>query len=163
MLSQRNINKLNLNAIYKCKPNKKCRGKLFEDDLYHCCNWTFEVIKTKDGYYMRDTYWRGQDSLYIKLTDDNFSIFTLVFDKDEVIYISESAKNSYEKGDVFSIAIDSGGWRYPKHLKMKHAKKSKNKLIEVIDNEIFDYEQKIKSLKHNRKYLMDQDEVPSWY
>jgi len=163
MLSQDNIEKLNQNAIYKCKPDKKYRGKLFEDDLYHCCNWTFEVIKTKDGYFMRDTYWSGQDSLYIKITDENISDFTLVFDKDEVIYISESAKDSYEKEVVFSIAIDSGGWRYPKHLKKKDANKSKKKLIDKIDDEILEYERKIKSLKHDRKYLIEQAEVPNWF
>lgn len=163
MLSQENIEKLNLNAIYKCKPDKKYRSKLFENDLYHCCNWTFEVVKVDHDYFMRDTYWSGQDSLYIQITDENFSIFTLVFDRDEIIYISESAKEDYEKDDVISIAIDSGGWKFPKHLKTKDAKKSKDKLIDKIDNEILEYERKIGSLKYDRKFLMEQEEVPSWF
>lgn len=145
MLSENNIQKLKMNGLYSCEPNVEYRGKLFENDLYHCCNWTFKIIKSPKGnYYMRDTYWDSGDSVTIKLTDENIDKFKLLFELDKVKRIREDEKNQYEH--FYKVAIDSGGYSYPKYFVDMDSSKSKKLIIEEINNKIKNFENEIKYL-----------------
>lgn len=150
MLSIHNIEKLKMNGLYTCKTNTKYRGKLFENNLYHCCNWTFNVLMNhEDKYFMRDTYWSSGDSVCIPLTDENIGEFELIFECDKVIKIRSDETDHYE--NHYRVAIDSGGWSYPKYFVDINATKSKKLIIEEIDN-------KIKSLESEIKYLQERKE-----
>jgi hypothetical protein len=150
LLSDYNIEKLKMNGLYTCKPNVKYRGKLFENNLYHCCNWTFDVYMNHEGnYFMRDTYWSSGDSVYIPLTDENIDEFELVFERDKVKSVRKDEVNQYE--NPYRVAIDSGGWSYPKYFVSIDASKSKSLIIEEIDD-------KIRSLESELKYLLEKKE-----
>lgn len=150
MLSSRNIEKLNMNGLYTCEANAKYRGKLFEDDLYHCCNWTFKVVKNRDNdYFMRDTYWSSGDSVCVRLTDENIGDFKLLFETDKVKGIRQDEASQYER--VHRVAIDSGGWSYPKLFVDIELEKSKDLIIEDIDRNI-------QSLENELKYLREKKE-----
>jgi hypothetical protein len=150
MLSSHNIEKLKMNGLYKCKPDVKYRGKLFEDNLFHCCNWTFDVYMNNDGdYFMRDTYWSSGDSVHLFLTDENINEFELLFERDKVKQIGKHEINQYEK--YYMVGIDSGGWSYPKYFVDEDATKSRKLIIEEIEG-------KIKSLECELNYLREKKE-----
>lgn len=152
MLSNHNIKKLKMNGLYSCTPKAKYRSKLFEDNLYHCCNWTFNLTKdSEDNYYMRDTYWNSGDSLCIYLTDENIDDFKLVFEHDKVKSIRSEQSNHYD--NYYRVAIDSGGWSYPKYYVDKNATKSEKLIIEEIEQKINNLEWELKSLKEKKEQI----------
>lgn len=59
MLSQENINKLCMTGLYRHEPDVKYRGSIYENQLFHCCNWVFEVKynEYEDTYQMVDNFW----------------------------------------------------------------------------------------------------------
>ena len=89
-LSQENIDKLCITGIYHCDPVLSWIESWRRNDPYHCINWNFKVryYEEKDLYYMIDTYWSGYEGLRIKLTDENFNKFELLFDMNEVHKVS---------------------------------------------------------------------------
>lgn len=161
MLSEENIEKLNFNGVYKCNPDIEYRGRLFENNLYHCCNWIFEVKKSQDGaFFMRDTYWSSGDSVHIRLTDENICMFEFIFDKSKVKQIDRNDTESYE--NVYCVAIDSGGVRYPKYFVSEGSEKSKALVLGLIDEKIDDLERQLRNLKRDRGKL-ERDEInPEW-
>lgn len=164
MLSQSNINKLNLNGLYKCKPNVKYRGEIHRDNLYHCCNWTFKIHTASNGkYYMRDTYWSTGDGLLIQITDENFSEFTLIADLADLIKISEHDVEKYRYEDVLRLAVDSGGIRFSKTFILKGTKKDKGVILENIDFEIESCKRRLYSLEREKEEIFNNEEVPDWY
>ena len=162
MLSQENIEKLNENILYKCQPNVKYRGKLFADSLYHCCNWTFRLVKNREGdYFMRDTFWNSGDSVYIHLTDDNIAEFETIFDTTKVKSIKEHETDLYT--NHYRVAIDSGGVSYPKYFVDADAKKDKDLIINKIEEEINEYARKIKYLEEDKKRILEGKINLEWY
>lgn len=162
MLSNHNIEKLNFNGLYKCEPNAKYRGKLFENNLYHCCNWTFDVVKNHEGdYFMRDTYWSSGDSLYIHLTDENIDDFELIFERDKVKRIRSDEADQYES--CYIVAIDSGGYSSPKYFVDIEAKKSKKLIIEEIDEKIKSLEWQLKSSREKKENIENGTYKIEWY
>lgn len=152
MLSNHNIEKLNMNGLYKCSPDVKYRGRLYENSLYHCCNWTFDVIINRDGkYFMRDTYWNSSDGLHIPLTDDNINEFELLFERDKVKSIRKDEINHYEK--YYRVGIDSGGWSYPKYFVDQDATKSKSLIIEEINCKLQSLEWEINNLRQKKENI----------
>lgn len=136
MLSEENVKKLVISGLYKHEPDKRYRGSLYWDDMYHCFNWTFRVRhnESTDDWYMVDTYF---DEKSIELTDENFDEFEFVFDFNEVQ--KHSGKNIYEydENDWWHVAIDSGGMSCGgKYFVRKGATKIKNKVLNRIKEEI---------------------------
>lgn len=120
------------------EPNKKYRGSLFWDNMYHCCNWTFKIHKWDDGRcFMYDTYWSDDSALHIELTDENISEFTFVFDFNDVKQVSPRNISDYEEYDIFHVAIDSGGmYCGGKWFLRKNAKKNREVVLERLQQEI---------------------------
>lgn len=83
MLSKSNVEKLVMTGLYKHEPDRRYRGSLYWDNMYHCFNWTFKVRHNKkdDKWYMVDTYFGDK---YIELTDENFDEFEFLFDFEKV-------------------------------------------------------------------------------
>ena len=157
MLSKEKEDLINKAGLYKHKPEEKYRGKLYSNDLYHCCNWTFKPFQCKDGsWVMMDTYWNGlSDSVCIKLNDDNFNEFEFVFDFREVE--QTNCPEEYDNEDLFChIATNSGGYNCG-HLDWikKDAKKSKAKLIQKAQKEIDYAKWCLESAEKDLQQLMD--------
>ena len=76
MLSQENVNKLVMTGLYKHEPDKRYRGSLYWDNMYHCFNWTFKISHNEktDKWYMVDTFFNDKS---IELTDNNFDEFVI--------------------------------------------------------------------------------------
>ncbi len=119
MLSQKNIDKLCLNGLYKCDPVLEWLPEYKRRDPYWCKNWTFKVRHSGDSYYMVDTYW-SINSFSVELDDDNFSKFTLLFDFNDVVECDYNW-DDYDDNDKWFVATDSGGWNYAKHYIRKDA------------------------------------------
>lgn len=150
MLSVENIEKLKMNGLYKCKPKPEYRSSWHKDNLYHCCNWTFQVLINNEGvYFMRDTYWSGGDSVHIPLIDENFHEFEFIYEMDKVRKIHSDDAKHYEK--YYRVAIDSGGVSYPKYFVDLDAEKSRDLVLKDIDDEI-------NSMERDLKYLVEKRE-----
>ena len=160
MLSQENIEKLNMNGLYECKPDVKYRGRLYEDNLYHCCNWTFTVNSDDSGYYMRDTYWNSGDSMRIYLNNRNIDEFELIFDLNKVKQVKEHQTPHYK--NYYRVAIDSGGISYPKYFVDTDAKKDKDLIIKKIEEEINECEYKINYLKERKQRVLNGEINLEW-
>ena len=147
MLSKANAEKLVKTGLYKHEPDKRYRSSLYWDDMYHCFNWTFKVsyYERDDKWYMVDTYFGDK---YIELTDENFDEFEFLFDFNEVD--KHSGKNiwEYDEKDYWHVPVDSGGmYCGGKYFLRKGAQKSKEKVLERIQNEIEELELQLKYKK----------------
>lgn len=139
MLSQKNIDKLCMTGLYRHEPDVKYRGLIYENQLFHCCNWVFEVKynKHEGKYQMVDNFWIDGSGLRIDLTDDNINEFELIFDKEEVTTDYGNNIWDYDESDRFYVAIGSGGAQFcNKWFIKKDAKKNKDKVVNRLNNEI---------------------------
>ena len=102
---------------------------------------------------MVDTYWSSGDKVKIEVTDENVNEFELLFKRGEIKEIKESEKDQYE--DYYRVALDSGGWSYPRYLVKKDAVKSMDKVIEVLDDKIEAMERQLSNLKERRASILD--------
>lgn len=157
MLSEENVKKLVLSGLYKHEPDKRYRGSLYWDDMYHCFNWTFRVRHSEntDDWYMVDTYF---DEKSIELTDENFDEFEFVFDFNEVQ--KHSGKNIYEydENDRWHVAIDSGGMSCGgKYFVRKGATKIKDKVLNRIKEEISSLERNLEYQKNLYQRVLNDE------
>lgn len=147
MLSQTNIDKLVLSGLYKHEPDKRYRSSIHWDNLYWCFNWTFIVSynKNTNKYYMVDTYY---NDAYIELTDENFNEFEFLFDFNQVEKHSGHNIDEYDEDDWWHVAVDSGGmYCGGKYFLRKGAKKSKDRVLERIQDEIDSLERELANKK----------------
>lgn len=137
-LSQKNIDKLRMNGIYRCDPVLEWLPSYKRDNPYWCKNWTFRVRQSKSGkYFMYDTYWATGDEHPVELTDENFDKFEFLFDLNDIRYVSSySDWLEYPEEDRWCVALDSGGIHYSKRVVRKGAKKIKDRVVERIKREI---------------------------
>ena len=142
-LSQKNIEKLRMNGIYRCEPVLEWLPSYKRDTPYWCKNWTFKLRQNRDGdYYMYDTYWSTGDDYPVKLTDENFDQFKFLFNLNDIQYVNDyESWLEYPEEDRWCVALDSGGIHYSKRVVRKGAKKIKERVVERIEREI-------ESLKH---------------
>lgn len=154
MLSEENINKLCMTGIYHCDPVLSWIESWRRDNPYHCINWTFKVYMY-DEYskiYMRDTYWSGGGGLSIKLTDENFDKFNLLFDMNDVHRVSPPDFYDYNEEDRWHIALDSGGYQFSKYYFVRNgAKKNKDILLERLYRELDSLERQVEIKKEEIK------------
>lgn len=148
MLSESNVEKLVMTGLYKHEPDRRYRGSLYWDNMYHCFNWTFKVMHNEkdDKWYMVDTYFSDK---YIELTDENFDEFEFLFDFEKVEKHSGENIYEYDESDWWHVAIDSGGmYCGGKYFVRKGAIKNKEKVLKRIEEEIQSLKNKI---DYNRK------------
>lgn len=154
MLSIENIQKLCMTGLYKCKPNQKYRGSIHWKNMYHCCNWTFRVHKYENEYFMQDTYWNGSD-VCIKLTDENFNEFTLIFDFNDVESHSGRNIEDYDSSDYYNEAVDSGGmYCGGKYFIKKGARPVKEKVLKRLQDDIKSAEDDLARAKHQYNQVL---------
>ena len=156
-LSQENIDKLCMTGLYTMEPNKKYRGSLFWDDMYHCCNWYFKIHKWSDGrYFMRDTYWSDDSALLIELTDENINEFEFVFDFNEVKSVSDRNIYDYDECDRFHVALDSGGmYCGGKWFIRKNATKNREIVLERLQEDIKGKQNALDYAKRNYEMVLN--------
>lgn len=163
-LSKENISKLDLNGLYKCNPVLEWLPSWKRDNPYWCRNWTFSVHKHDDDYYMYDTYWENYDDYPVRLTDENFDMFELVFDFDDV----EEFKGGYLKWmtyadkDRFRVSVDSGGMNHPKCFIRKNVMPQKNLVISRIQYEIADIQRKLDCKKEELEDVINDKVDLRW-
>ena len=157
MLSQENVNKLVMTGLYKHEPDKRYRGSLYWDNMYHCFNWTFKISHNEktDKWYMVDTYFNDKS---IELTDDNFDEFDFLFDFNEVERHSGENIYEYDESDWWHVAIDSGGmYCCGKYFVKKGAIKSKEKVLKRIANEINRLERELERKREDYKRVENNE------
>ena len=163
-LSQENISKLDLNGLYKCKPVLEWLPSYKRDNPYWCRNWTFKVYKHDDDYYMYDTYWKNYYGCPVELTDENFDMFELVFDFDDV----EEFRGDYLKWmtyadeDRFCVSVDSGGMNHPKRFIRKYVSPQKDLVISRIQNEITDLQMELDRKKEQLEDVINDNVDLRW-
>lgn len=163
-LSQANIDKLNMNGLYHCDPVPEWLPSWKRENPYWCRNWTFRVRKYDDNYYMYDTYWATGDDYPVELTDENFDMFELIFNFDDV----EEFRGGYLKWmtyayeDRFRVAVDSGGVNYPKCFIRKDAMPQKDLVILRIQNEIADLQRELDRKKEQLEDVINDEVDLRW-
>lgn len=130
-------------GLYKSTPEKLGYKNPYGGDCYHCKNFTFMPKKYNDKWYMVDTYF-GDWS--IEVTDENFKLFEIVFDRNRVVQISRDEYYTIAPNKRFCVPVDSGGQTYAKCFKIIGAKP----LRKIIKNEKIE---KIKFYKSQIEYL----------
>lgn len=137
-LSQENIDKLCMTGLYRCEPVLKWLPEYKRNNPYWCKNWTFRVGRFKDQYYMRDTYWATGDENPVLLTDENFDLFELVFDFNDVEKFNLDTQRwlTYAEEDRWCVAVDSGGNSYPKYYIRKGSMPVKKLVAKRLSDEI---------------------------
>lgn len=87
---------------------------------------------------MYDTYWATGDEYPVKLTDENFDKFELVFDFNDVERFSGDYQKwiTYDDKDRFRVSVDSGGMSYPKYYIRRNAVPRKAWVVERLNHEI---------------------------
>ena len=109
--------------------------------------------------YMRDTYWSGGSGLSIKLTDENFDKFNLLFDLNDVHRVSPPEFYDYDKEDRWHVALDSGGFQYSKHYYVrKGAKKNKEALLERLNRELDSLKSQVRWKEEEIAKVLDDKE-----
>lgn len=147
LLSLELKSQINFNGIYVCDPVTNWLPSYKRNDPYHCINWTFRAEERGEDVYMVDTYW-ATDAFRVKLTDENFSMFKLLYDRNEVTQISLSEVPDYDDEDIFHVALDSGGYQYSKYyFKKIGAKKNKEKVLDRLYSELKGVESRAEYLK----------------
>ena len=96
-----------MTGLYRHEPDVKYRGSIYENQLFHCCNWVFEIKynEYEDTYQMVDNFWSDGSGLRIELTDDNIDEFELIFDKEEVTMNYGNNIWDYDETDRFLSLI----------------------------------------------------------
>jgi len=156
MLSQKNIDKLHTNGIYRCDPVLEWLPSYKRNNPYWSNNWTFRVSKYKDKYYMRDTYWStGGDS--VELTDDNFDSFEFLFDLNNVKYVGYNDFIEYPEEDRWNVPLDSGGIGMAKYVVRRDTKKIKEKVVERLEYEINSLKSKLEWKERTLQRVLDDD------
>ena len=116
-----------MTGLYKHEPDRRYRGSLYRDNMYHCFNWTFKVRhnEKENKWYMVDTYFGDK---YIELTDENFDEFEFVFDFEKLKNILGENIYEYDENDWWHVAVDSGGmYCGGKYFVRKNAVKTKRR------------------------------------
>lgn len=137
-LSQVNIDKLNMNGLYHCNPVPEWLPSWKRDNPYWCRNWTFRVRKYDDDYYMYDTYWATGDENPVLLTDENFDLFELVFDFNDVEKFSGTYNQwlTYPDDKRWNVSIDSGGINNGRYFILKGAMPLKERVLARLKDKI---------------------------
>lgn len=158
VLSQNHVNLLDMNAIYEMTPDVKYRGRLYEGNLYHCCNWTFNIVQDAEGnYFMVDTYWSSGDSLRIMVTDENFHEFKKIFNKNEVKEIRGHEQKYYHYDEVYRVALNSGGIRNKKLFINKNTSRNKDIVLELMDEKIQHLQSELEYAKKDKERLLNDE------
>ncbi len=93
---------------------------------------------------MVDTYWSTGDNLCVELTDENFGLFRLLFDMNEVSKISPPDFYDYDEEDRWHVALDSGGLKYSKHYFVrKGAEKNKKTQLDRLYRDLESLERQV--------------------
>lgn len=163
MLSQKNIDKLHMNGIYRCNPVLEWLPSYKRDNPYWCKNWTFKVYNSGNKYYMYDTYWSTGDEHPIKLTDGNFDKFEFLFDLDDIRYIADY-KNWLEYPDdcKWCVPLDSGGNTHPKYVVRRDASRIRERVIKRMQDEIDLLKQEVAFNEKILKDIIDGGDISSW-
>ena len=159
MLSEENRDKIIMSGLYTCEPQLEWLPLYKRDNPYWCKNWTFRPVEYGGKLFMRDTYW-SSETFQVELTDSNFDLFSLIFDFNEVEEYKQTTDKwvCYEEEDRWRIAVDSGGWRFPRYYIRKESKPNKDLVIERLEEEIdgvrrgLEYRARILDLVKNDKF-----------
>lgn len=137
MLSEENRNKIIMTGLYTCEPQLDWLPEYKRDNPYWCKNWTFKPVEYGGQLFMRDTYW-STETFQVELTDDNFSLFSLILDFNDVEDYRGSVDRwyCYNKKDRWRVATNSGGISYPKYYIRKESRPNKDLVIERLKEEI---------------------------
>lgn len=146
MLSDKFLNQINLNGLYRHLPDRKYSR---HEDLYWCQNWTFRPRIYENCVYMIDTYWSGSGGLQIEVTDENFDEFIFIFDFHDVIEYKGKYITAYgsEHSDWWCLPIDSGGVNHMKYFISKHARLDTQAIIDAKNQEIEELKRKISCIQ----------------
>lgn len=116
---------------------------------YHCFDGTL-IVKERDNgdKYLEDTYWDTGGSRVFHSVNEALEKgeLTFLFNFDMVEEVSKYMKDYYSDTDFFELYIHAG-YRNRYFIK-KGAKRSKEKMLEVLENKMKDTERQIESLKY---------------
>lgn len=160
MLSEENRNKIIMTGLYICEPQLNWLPEYKRDNPYWCKNWTFKPIEYGGKLFMRDTYW-STETFQVELTDDNFSLFSLIFDFNNVEDYRGSIDKwcCYNEKDRWCVAVNSGGRNHPKYYIRKESKPNKDFIVKRLEDEIkimkYDLEYKLRTLEEVKNDQVD--------
>jgi len=165
-LSQENINIILKNGgqkgVYTCEPF--LTTSLGE---YHCMNWCFtphifyldeEKILVEE-IWMIDTYFDDWDSRNKRqLTDENFSDYVFIFNKDDVVKSTYYQIEKYNKEDYYTgVALNSGGYSCSDCVWLKKTAKPNIDLeIEVAKREVANAKGQLRWIERDLEELIEK-------
>lgn len=145
-----------LNDVYRFRYNAEEHEKAWSD-----LNWCFDgqliVKENSKGLYLEDTYWTSDNRCFTLEEALNKGTLEFVCNLDDVEECSENPYNYYEDEDIFDLSYQNGCYR---RIRVKKgAKRSKDKMREVLECKIAESKSKIESAQYeieiNKKKLQE--------
>lgn len=144
---------IKVNNVYNFKYNEKWSKKVF--DPYHCFDGQLIVRQGEEGLYLEDTYWSAGENRCFTLEEAiEKGDLTYVCNLDEVEKCKRTEFDYYDDKDCFNLSTQHNC--YGKYYIRKNAKKSQNKIIEVLIEKIKNEENIIRSAEWNIEYYEKQ-------
>lgn len=153
-----NLSDLKENCLYKIEPNVKYRGKLFDNMLYHCCNWTFRLKLINGKPYLLDNYYSSGSNLSIEVTEEVLSETSLILNFDTVTEIKDYKEHLYNYDDVYRVRLgSSGNFSY---FINKDTNINNELVLDYLNSEIYSVEDKLKELLLLKDSVVNNNDIP---
>lgn len=135
---------IKLNDVYRFRYYEEVRSKKAFDP-YWCFDGKLIVKENKDGLYLEDIYWNSGENRRFTLEKAlKQGTLTFICSLDDVEECREYDIQYYEDEDIFDLSYQHGC--YKKYCIKKDAKRSMEKMKNVLNEKIKDSECKIKWL-----------------
>lgn len=137
---------IKLNDVYRFRYNE-FELERSSRDLNWCFDGQLVVKKGNNGLYLEDTYWTSDNRCFTLEEALRKGVLEFVCNLDDVEECKEDPYNYYDDEDIFNLSYQHGC--YKKIMVRKDAKKSKEKMKEVLEYKIAEAERQLKSVQYD--------------
>lgn len=137
---------IKLNDVYRFRYNED-ELKRSSRDLNWCFDGQLIVKEDNDGLYLEDTYWTTNSRCFTLEEALKKGTLEYICNLNEVEECKEYPYNYYDDKDIFNLSYQHGC--YKRIVVRKGAKKSKEKMKEVLEYKISESERQLKSVQYD--------------
>ena len=138
------MKKIKINDLFEFRYDAEIAKEMFSP--YHCFDGQL-VVKEREGgeLYLEDTYWTTQNKCFTLKEALEVGKLTFICNLDEVETVHKMQFVYYEDKDTFDLSTQHGYSK--KYAIKKDAKRSKTKMLKVVNDKIEESKREISSLK----------------
>lgn len=137
---------IKLNDVYRFRYNED-ELERSSRDLKWCFDGQLIVKEDSDGLYLEDTYWRSDNRCFVLEEALEKGTLEFVCNLDEAEECKEDPYNYYDDEDIFDLSYQHNSQK--RIMVRKGAKRSKDKMKEVLEYKISESERQLKSVQYD--------------